>query len=228
LNKTELREKRSLTKRLGKLYVAAISDILDDSGFNHQVMDSTIRPLHPRLKLAGIAVTVTTKWYSTVKKLDAWDYGPLFRVFDAIYPGCALVLATNGRTETACWGELISNAARKKGAVGLVTDGAVRDVEKIIGVTPPFQVFAASFVPTRMEGRSDYDDVNTPVSTGGVRVDPGDIIFGDMDGVVVIPGEVAEKTINTAEDTAIREAGFRSDVRKGMDVRAAIDKYGVA
>jgi regulator of RNase E activity RraA len=191
-------------------------------------MSSSIRPLHHRVKLAGIAVTVTTKWYSAIKKMEAWDYGPLFRVFDEIYPGCALVLAANGRTDTACWGELVSNAAKKKGAVGLVTDGAVRDVENILDVTPPFQVFAASFVPTRMEGRADYDEVNSPVISGGVKVNPGDLIFGDMDGVIVIPGGIAEKTIKTAEDTVRRETGFRNDVRKGMDVRAAIDKYGVA
>jgi 4-hydroxy-4-methyl-2-oxoglutarate aldolase len=228
LNKVGLRQKQDQIERLGKLYVAAISDVLDDLGFNHQVMDSAIKPLHPRLRLAGIAITTTTRWYSVTKRMDGWDYQPLFRIFDQIFPGCVLVLAADGRTDTACWGELISNAAKNKGAAGVVTDGAVRDAENILNVSPPFQVFAASFTPTRMEGRADFEEINRPISSGGVDVEPGDLILGDTDGIVVVPGEVAEKVVKTAEDTAIRETGFRNDVRRGMDIRAAIKKYGVA
>ncbi|MDA4136495.1 MAG: RraA family protein [Thaumarchaeota archaeon] len=219
---------KGLLEVLSGMYVAAVSDILDDMGFNNQVMVAGIKAVNPETKLVGVALPVETTWYKGYKKFDDFSYEPLFKIFDGISPGCVITIATEGRTTAACWGELVSNAARGKGAAGFLTDGCVRDIEGILDISPPFPVFALGYNPARSEGRLEYGRTNIPLVCGGVRVEPGDIIFGDRDGVVVIPKKVADKVVKKAEDTVSRESAFRSDIRKGTDLRATIEKYGVA
>jgi 4-hydroxy-4-methyl-2-oxoglutarate aldolase len=210
------------------MYVAAVSDILDDMGFNDQVMTAGIRAVNPDTPLVGVALPVETTWYKQYKKFENFSYEPLFGIFDKIFTGCVITIATEGRMNAACWGELVSNAARGKGAAGFLTDGCVRDIQGILDISPPFPVFAKEFNPARSEGRLDYGRVNIPVVCGGVKVEPGDIVFGDRDGVVVIPKSAAESVVKKAEDTVSRESAFRGDIRRGADLRATIAKYGVA
>jgi 4-hydroxy-4-methyl-2-oxoglutarate aldolase len=210
------------------MYVSAISDVMDDMGFTKQIMSAGIKAVSPGTKLLGSALTVETTWHPRYKKFSKFSYEPLFGIFDNISPGSVITIATQGRTSAACWGELVSNAARIRGAAGFVTDGCVRDVSQILEISPPFPVFSEMFTPVRSEGRLEYGRTNIPVVCGGVKVQPGDVIFGDRDGVAVIPAGIVAQVIETAEDTVRRESAFRRDVRNGTQLRAAIDKYGVA
>ncbi|MGA2666390.1 MAG: RraA family protein [Nitrososphaerales archaeon] len=219
---------KAVLKDLSGMYVAAVTDIMDDMGLNDQIMTAGIKAVNPEAKLVGVALTVETAWYSGYKKFDKFSYEPLFRIFEGMTPGCVITMATGGRTSAATWGELVSNAARAKGAAGFVTDGCVRDVQGILEISPPFPVFAREYTPARSEGRLDYGRVNVPVVCGGVRVEPGDVVFGDRDGVAVIPRGSIDDVMEKARETVRRESAFRSDIRGGADLRATIEKYGVA
>jgi 4-hydroxy-4-methyl-2-oxoglutarate aldolase len=216
----------TLSERLKALYVPAVADVLDDMGYNNQVLQCEPRPIHPQVKLAGPAVTVSTYWYSSYRKMDR-DIESLASIFDVCYDGCVVVVATGGNRSAACWGELMSNAARARGAVGAVVDGAIRDVPKILEISPPFQVFASSFTPADSKGRVEFSDKQVEVVCGDVRVRPGDIVFGDFDGVVVIPKEVAEEVVKKAEDKVRRESEFRAAIRRGEDFRKTVERYKV-
>jgi regulator of RNase E activity RraA len=216
----------TLSERLKALYVPAVADVLDDMGYNNQVLQCEPRPIHPQVKLAGPAVTVSTYWYSSYRKMDR-DIESLASIFDVCYDGCVVVVATGGNRSAACWGELMSNAARARGAVGAVVDGAIRDVPKILEISPPFQVFASSFTPADSKGRVEFSDKQVEVVCGDVRVRPGDIVFGDFDGVVVIPKEVAEEVVKEAEDKVRRESEFRAAIRRGEDFRKTVERYKV-
>jgi regulator of RNase E activity RraA len=216
----------TLSERLKALYVPAVADVLDDMGYNNQVLQCEPRPIHPQVKLAGPAVTVSTYWYSSYRKMDR-DIESLASIFDVCYDGCVVVVATGGNRSAACWGELMSNAARARGAVGAVVDGAIRDVPKILEISPPFQVFASSFTPADSKGRVEFSDKQVEVVCGDVMVRPGDIVFGDFDGVVVIPKEVAEEVVKEAEDKVRRESEFRAAIRRGEDFRKTVERYKV-
>jgi regulator of RNase E activity RraA len=216
----------TLSERLKALYVPAVADVLDDMGYNNQVLQCEPRPIHLQVKLAGPAVTVSTYWYSSYRKMDR-DIESLASIFDVCYDGCVVVVATGGNRSAACWGELMSNAARARGAVGAVVDGAIRDVPKILEISPPFQVFASSFTPADSKGRVEFSDKQVEVVCGDVRVRPGDIVFGDFDGVVVIPKEVAEEVVKEAEDKVRRESEFRAAIRRGEDFRKTVERYKV-
>jgi len=216
----------TFSERLKALYVPAVADVLDDMGYNNQVLQCEPRPTHPQVKLAGPAVTVSTYWYSSYRKMDR-DIESLASIFDVCYDGCVVVVATGGNRSAACWGELMSNAARARGAVGAVVDGAIRDVPKILEISPPFQVFASSFTPADSKGRVEFCDKQVEVVCGDVMVRPGDIVFGDFDGVVVIPKEVAEEVVKEAEDKVRRESEFRAAIRRGEDFRKTVERYKV-
>jgi 4-hydroxy-4-methyl-2-oxoglutarate aldolase len=215
-----------IIKRLRELYAPAVADVLDELGYHEQVMRPEIRPIYPDVKLAGPAVTVSTYWYAHYRGLER-DVESLASIFDSCHPGCVVVVAAGGSRAAACWGELMSNAARGKGAVGAVTDGAVRDVPKILEISPPFQVYASGTMPADSKGRVEFSSTQVEIVCGGVRVRPGDIVFGDYDGVVVIPGEVAEEAVRLAEDKVSRESGFREAIRRGEDFRKSVEKYRV-
>ncbi len=216
----------SLSERLRNLYVPAVADILDDMGYNNQVFECDPRPIHPNVKLAGPAVTVSTYWYSSYRSVER-DVESLASIFDFCYSGCVVVVAAGGNRGAACWGELMSNAARGKGAVGAVTDGPIRDVPKILEINPPFQVFAPGFTPADSKGRVEFGEKQVEVVCGGVKVRPGDIVFGDFDGVVVIPKEVVERVVEEAEDKVRRESEFRAAIRRGEDFRKSVERYRV-
>ena len=216
----------SLAQRLRQLYVPAVADILDDMGYTRQVLRCMPRPIFPDVKLAGPAVTVSTYWYSSYKTGER-DVESLASIFDICYSGCVVVVAAGERRDAACWGELMSNAARGRGAVGAVTDGPIRDVPKILEIHPPFQVFSTGFTPADSKGRVEFGEKQVEVECGGVRVRPGDLIFGDFDGVVVIPKEVAEQVVKEAEDKVRRETEFRAAIRRGEDFRKSVERYRV-
>ncbi len=219
-------EALSLSERLKRLYTPAVSDILDEMGYSDQVMDPSIRPIYPDIKMAGPAFTLTISTFASFKRVEH-DVEKMARFFKAMYNGCIVVVATHGTTHAASWGELMSNAARHRGAVGCVSDGAVRDVPKIWDIKPPFQVFAKGFTPADSKGRVYFDEYEVPTVCGGVKVSPGDFIFGDFDGVVVIPKTIVHEVVKRAEDKVERESGFRAAIRRGVEFLTAYQTYKV-
>ena len=126
--------------------------------------------------------------------------------------GDVLVVDSQARPDTANWGELTTIEAQGKGVRGLVVDGLVRDIAEISALK--FPVFARGTTP-RVAGRNNLGEVNVAIHCGGVSVSPGDIVIGDQDGVVIVPGRKAYEVLSGAEAILELEAGLRKRIQGG-------------
>lgn len=166
-------------------------------------MDYQIKPLDPNMDLLGSALTVWTR---------PCDNIAIYRALEMAQPNDVLVIATNGHTTNSVWGELTTLVGRARGLAGMVTDGTVRDSREIIEIGLP--IFARGLTPN-----SPFKDgpakINVPVICGGIGVSPGDIVIGDADGVVVVPQESAEATLERVAAIHDKEAAIRAEIEAG-------------
>ena len=204
------------------LYTAVVADSLDELGYHNQAMAEHLRPLFPECRFAG--------WARTISCVDLYHvpedtYAKEIEAVDSILAGEVVVVSTANSKRNAPWGELLSTAARARGARGAVVDGLVRDVKKIEELG--FPVFAAGIKPVDSRGRGIVIDCNARVDCGGVLVSPGDLVFADYDGVVVIPAEVLPDAIRLATEKVTRENHTREELLRGAYLRDVYEKYGV-
>jgi regulator of RNase E activity RraA len=204
------------------LYTAVVSDALDQLGVRHQVMREYLRPVHSKSVFAGWARTIAC---SDIYHVPDDPYGVEIEAVDSLLPGEVAVIGTQKSQRNAPWGELLSTAAKARGARGAVVDGLIRDVRKIEAID--FPVFAAGVKPVDSMGRGIVTAYNVPVDCGEVLVHPGDLVFADYDGVVVIPGKMAEQVIAIAKQKVEREDGSRAELAQGAYLRDVYRKYGV-
>ncbi len=218
-------ERIELYDRMARdLYVAVISDILDSLGFRNQVMDAAIGPVDPleRRALVGRAHTVLM---APIHELIDDPYTVQIAAIDAVQPGDVGVEATGGITGNAFWGELFSNAVIGRGGRGMVMDGYHRDTRKILELG--FPVYSTGSRPYDLAGRAQAIDFGCPVSCGGVLVQPGDIVFAEIDGIAIIPAAVAEDTVRLAFEKVASEDRARDDLREGALLSEVWQKYRV-
>ena len=207
-----------------RLYVAVISDILDALGYRNRVMHTGVRPVQPdpRRVLVGRAATMlVAPQYETVEQ----PYTNQIAAIDALRPGDVPVIAVGGLTGVAVWGELFSNAARARGARGTLTDGCHRDTRMLLDLG--YSVFSAGARPLDISGRATIVSAGRPVECGGVLVRPGDIVFAEIDGIAVIPQEVAPEVVERAFAKAATEDNAREDLRAGVLLADVWRKYRV-
>lgn len=205
-----------------ELYTAVISDALDDAGYRNRAMREYIRPLPGKETFAG--------WARTMLCVDVYSIGPEpyakeIEALDSVLPNEVLVVSTGKSVRNAPWGELLSTAARARGARGAVIDGLVRDVRKIQQLG--FPVFATGIKPVDSKGRGIVLDYNVPVECGEVQVEAGDLIVADYDGVVAVPAAVVSEVIGGAWDKVQRENSTRADLMNGSYLRDVFARYGV-
>lgn len=208
-----------------QLYSAVISDVLDGLGYRHQAMRPFIRPVRDDIKMIGRA---RTGRYVNVHSVDEGEnpYEIEIELVDDLKAGEIAVLGCNGPTERiAPWGELLSTAAKQRNAVGCVTDGLIRDVVRIKEIG--FCVFHGGIGPLDSSGRAKMIERELPVECGGVLVNSGDIVFGDLDGVVVIPQAIESDVINQSIQKVTAENNSREDLEKGLLLAEVYEKYGV-
>ena len=205
-----------------KLYTAVVSDSLDQMGIREQAMREYIRPLFPSCKFAGWARTIAC---SDLYHIPEDPYSVEIEAVDSILPNEVVVVSTGQSSRNAPWGELLSAAARARQARGAVVDGLVRDVKKIEELG--FPVLAAGIKPVDSMGRGIVTAYNVPVECGEVLVHPGDFVFADYDGVVVVPRAVVREVLQVAADKVSRENHSRAELLKGAYLRDVYQKYGV-
>jgi regulator of RNase E activity RraA len=204
------------------LYTAVLSDALDELGVRHQAMREYLRPVHAQCKFAGWARTISC---SDIYHIPADPYALEIEAVDSLLPGEVAVVGTGKSIRNAPWGELLSTAARARGARGAVIDGLVRDVRKIEELA--FPVFASGIKPVDSMGRGIVTAYNVPVECGEVMVHPGDFVFADFDGVVVAPKEIVRKAVEMAADKVNRENNSRAELMRGAYLRDVFAKYQV-
>ncbi len=205
-----------------KLYAAVISDILDYLGAREQAMRADICPIYQGAVIVGRAYPILS---ADTFKISDDPYRGEIEAVDSLKANDVAVWCTNRSTYTCVWGELLSTAARARGARGAIIDGYIRDVPQITAMK--FPTFATGRKPVDSAGRSRVIDHGCPACCGDVLVNPGDIIFGDIDGVVVIPKELEKKVIPLALEKVKKENLTRNELLKGAMLREAYDKHKV-
>jgi 4-hydroxy-4-methyl-2-oxoglutarate aldolase len=207
------------------LYTAVLSDVLDDLGFPHQALRPYVRPLDENLSFVGRARTgLYAETYSVLEGENPYELE--IRLVDDLKPGDVAVIACGGPTDRiAPWGELLSTASKARGAAACVTDGLVRDVRQIRAMK--FPVFHGGIGPLDSKGRARMVEMDRPVVCAGVSVCSGDTVFGDVDGVIVIPRAVRDETFSRALDKVSRENRTREELQQGRLLAEVYEKYGV-
>jgi len=204
------------------LYTAVLSDALDELGFRDQVMREYLQALDPCSVFAGWARTI---WCMDVFEESENPYGLEIEAVDSLLPGEVAVVGTGQSKRNAPWGELLSTAAKARGARGAVIDGLVRDVNKILALG--FPVVTAGVKPVDSRGRGVVVAYNVAIECAGVIVRPGDLVVSDRDGVVVVPAAAVQQTVRLASDKASRENSSRAELLQGRYLRDVYRKYGV-
>jgi 4-hydroxy-4-methyl-2-oxoglutarate aldolase len=206
-------------------YVAAVCDILDELGYRQQAMHHRLRPLLPDRERCGfIGRARTVRWMETDYADEADPYGLEIEAVDALGPGDVVVHSTDFAGTNAPWGELMSTAAQCRGAVGCVCDSQVRDCLKIIDLG--FPVYFTGIRPLDSMGRGRVMAYDVPVRCGDVLVTPGDTMFADFDGVVVIPRSLLPAVAERACEKAEKESRSRAELLAGRTLREVFDRYG--
>ena len=205
------------------LYVPVVCDILDELGFRSQAMHHRLRPLDPeRCVIVGRARTF--RWMETDYVVEDDPYGLEIEAMDSLRPGDVVVHSTDYAESNAPWGELMSTAAQVRGAVGCICDSQIRDCVRIQALG--FPVFYRGIRPLDSMGRGRVMAYDVPVRCGEVLVRPGELVFADFDGIVVVPGEVEEETLRRAAEKAGRENASRAELLRGRSLREVYDTYG--
>jgi RraA family protein len=198
-----------LVHRFGAFGAADVSDMMN----RLYTMNPAIKPVTPReLRLLGPACTV---------KVFPGDNLMVHKSLDLANPGDVLVIDASSSMMTAVIGDLVSTKARHRGIAGVVVDGLVRDLDGILALGD-FPVFARGTTPLGPLHRGP-GEVNYPVSVGGIVVNPGDVIVGDADGVVVVPQGSAESMLRRLDARAAAAAEYQSAVARGEFSNAWVD-----
>ena len=213
-----------LDQARNKLYTAVISDTLDGMGILSQALPPGVRPLDESLVLCGRARTgLYMPVYHDDEALDIYEHE--IALVDDLRPGDVAVFSCAGNSRIAPWGELLSTAARARRAHGCVTDGLVRDVRMIRDMG--FPVFAGGIGPLDTKSRAKMMMADVPSEIGDAKISPGDIIFGDVDGVVAIPAGVASEVLALAMQKVMEENNVRDELAAGAKLKDVFDKYGI-
>lgn len=223
-----------LQARWNKIRVANLYDTLDRMGYPNQCLDLGIRPLFPHKHLAGKAITVRGSAYPIPRGEPDGDWvGNYFdQLRQSLYAGCVVVVETGGEQHAGKFGEMTSWALKQGGAHGIVIDSYIRDWLGL-EVIPDFSPCARGTSPIESSGNWRMTAVNVKIGMPGtltsrVRVDPGDWIVGEPDGVIVVPQAIAMEALVKVEEMEAEEQGMREDVAAGMSFDDAYKKWGRA
>ena len=209
-----------------KLYTAAICDVLDGLGYRDQAMHQRLRPLLPDIRNCGFAGRARTiRWMEADYVEQENPYGLELEAMDSLKPGDVVINSTDHAGTNAPWGELLSTVGRHRGAVGCVCDSNIRDCVKIIEMG--FPVYYTGIRPVDSQGRAIVKAYDVPVRCGGVLVHPGDLVFADFDGIVVIPKSIEQQVLELGSEKVEKENAARDDLKKGASLRETYLKYGV-
>jgi len=213
-----------------KLFTAVVGDILDAMGLLHQFLPPNIRALRHDLVVIGRAMPVLeADFYGVCETgghaaISAKPFGLMFEALDSLKPH-GVYVASGSSPRYALWGELMSTRALHLKAAGAVLDGYVRDTTGILALN--FPTFGHGSYAQDQGQRGKVVDYDVPIEISGIRIRPGDIIFGDRDGVLVIPREAEDQAIRLALEKAATENKVRLAIGAGMSTVDAFARFGV-
>lgn len=204
-----------------QLYTAIVGDVLDTMGRRRQYLPPQCRPLRADMVVAGRAMTVLE---IDVSQEPEQPFGLMFEALDSLQPH-EVYLAAGASPTYALWGELMSTAARARGATGAVLAGMSRDTRGILALD--FPVFSYGCYAQDQRGRGQVVAHHVPLEIDGVQVRPGDIVFGDIDGVLVVPREIEVDVINEALKKSRKEKTAIKELAAGRLAVEVFKSYGI-
>jgi regulator of RNase E activity RraA len=203
------------------LFSSILGDVLDLEGKHHQWLPPQCRPLSPEMVVVGRAMTVLE---ADVFQIGESPFGHMLEALDSLEPN-EIYIAAGCAPRYALWGELMSTAAKKRGAVGAVLAGYARDVRGIREMG--FPTFCYGSYGQDQRGRGQVIDYRVPLEIEGVRIEPGDILLGDVDGVVVLPREREVVVVSRALEQARKEKTARTMLLNGARAQDVFTETGV-
>lgn len=213
-----------------KLFTALVGDVLDKMGFLHQFLPPQLYPLNPDNILIGRAMpvlemdvfdeTVTDAHNSFLKR----PFGVMFEALDNLKED-EIYICTGASLRYALWGGLMTVRAMKLNAAGAVINGFIRDTRDILRLE--FPTFSLGSFSQDQGPRGKVIDYRIPIEWDGIRINPGDIVFGDRDGVLIIPKEVEEEAFSKAIEKALGEKLVLKALQEGISATEAFKKFGI-
>ncbi|WP_432826001.1 RraA family protein [Dactylosporangium sp. CA-092794] len=204
-----------------QLYTPVVGDILDELGYRRQFIPPEIRGMRETMRVVGRAMPVLI---ADVTGPQRKPFGRLTEALDQLEDG-EVYIAQNATVPCSAWGEILTATARQRGAAGAVVDGYHRDTPRVL--EQDFPVFSRGSYAQDAAVRASVLDFRCRIRIGDVEIEPGDLIFGDMDGVLVIPAAVEDEVIERALVKASAENVVRTAIEAGMSSTEAFRTYGV-
>lgn len=213
-----------------ELFVALVGDVLDKLGYLHQFLPPNIKPLHDDFVVIGRAMTVLEADVfeevieNTNNPLMRKPFGIMFEALDSLKEG-EVYICSGSSPNYALWGGLMSTRAIKLGAAGAVVNGWSRDTKEILNLGYP--TFSFGGYAQDQGPRGKVIAYRVPIEIGGVRIKPGDMVYGDCDGVLIIPKEAVNQAFAGAIKKARGEQLVKKALQEGMSTVAAFEKFGI-
>ena len=212
-----------------KLFPAVVGDVLDKMGYLHQFLPAEIQPLDERMVLAGRAMPVLEADIYDLDKetnnpLAGKPFGLMLEALDTLKPG-DIYVAAGGSLNYAMWGALMSTRAKTLGAKGALVNGYIRDSKDIKSLD--FPAFGRGKYAQDQGPRGQVIDYDVTVEIAGIRIEPGALLFGDCEGVLVIPMEAEKEIISRSLEKAAMENTVETAIKNGMSAVDAFKTYGV-
>lgn len=205
-----------------ELYTSVLGDILDELGYRDQFLPPEIRPLRPDMVIAGRAMPVVEQDLVPGETQPA--FGQMFAALDDLRPH-EIYLASGSSSPYALWGELMTKRAKQLGAGGAILNGYIRDTHGIL--RQDFPCFARGSYARDQKNRGVVTGYRIPVRIGSVLVNPGDLVFGDSDGVLIIPRQIEVDAIERAAQKVRGENTVRNALERGLSAQDAFRQYGL-
>ncbi len=218
----------SLVER--ELFTCVVGDVMDKLGLQHQFLPPHLQPLRADMVVIGRAMPVlsvdvfTERIAGSANKLMDKSFGLMLEALDDLRKN-EVYVNTGSSPRNALWGELMSTRARKLGSRGAVLNGYVRDTKAVLNMS--FPTFALGSYGQDSAPRYKVVDFRIPIEVGQVRVRPGDIIFGDIDGVLLVPAETEDEVFTRALEKARGEKLVKKAIEEGCSAVEAFEKYGI-
>ena len=212
-----------------RLFSAVVGDILDTLGLIYQFLPPEIKPLRDDMVVVGRAMPVLEADFFAASTPGQTDlshkpFGLMLHALDDLKPQ-EVYIASGSSPRYALWGELMSTRAIKLSAAGAVLDGYSRDTHGILRLG--FPTFSYGRYAQDQGARGKVVDFRVPIEVGRVRVSPGDVVFGDLDGVLVVPKEAVQETFRLALEKVDKENLVRKAIEGGMSTVEAFERFGV-
>ncbi|MDR0863772.1 MAG: RraA family protein [Candidatus Symbiothrix sp.] len=213
-----------------ELFVALVGDVLDKLDFQHQFLPAALKPLNERFVVIGRAMPVleadvfAESVDNTRNPLMSKPFGLMFEALDSLEKN-EVYICSGASPAYALWGGLMSTRAIRLGAAGAVVNGYSRDTNEILSLN--FPTFSIGTYAQDQGPRGKVIDYGVPIELGGIRINPGDLIYGDRDGVVVVPAIAIEEVFSKAIEKSRGEKLVKKALEAGMSTVEAFRKYGI-